>query len=56
MINNITGCAGDDTVALTCLHSKFDDSANRASFDDLIHNITISNICSATPCSPCKVA
>lgn len=51
IINNITGCTGDDTVALTCLKSIFDDSAAKEGYDNSIHNITVKNICSSTPCS-----
>ena len=51
IIENITGCTGDDTVALTCLPSHYDDDIKAAQYDDAIHHVIIRNICSATPCS-----
>ena len=51
IIENITGVTGDDTVALTCLKSRFDDDIKGAGFDDAIHHVIIRNICSSTPCS-----
>jgi len=50
-IENITGCTGDDTVALTCLKSHYDEDIAQAGFDDSIHHVIIRNICSTTPCA-----
>lgn len=51
IIENITGCTGDDTVALTCLRSRFDDDIAPLGLDDGIHHVIIRNICSTTPCA-----
>lgn len=51
LIENITGCTGDDTVALTCLRSRFDEGMKNAQLDDGIHHVIIRNICSCTPCA-----
>jgi len=48
LIENITGVTGDDTVALTCLKSRFDDSVAAAMLDDGIHHVTIRNVCATT--------
>ena len=51
LIENITGCTGDDTVALTCLRSRYDEDMKAAQLDDGIHHVIIRNICSCTPCA-----
>ena len=51
LIENITGVTGDDTVALTCLRSRFDEDIKAAGFDDGIHHVIIRNIVSTTPCA-----
>lgn len=51
VIENITGCTGDDTVALTCLKSRYDEDIKGAEYDDAIHHVIIRNISSNTPCS-----
>lgn len=51
LIENITGCTGDDTVALTCLKSSFDEDIKQAGLDDAIHHVIIRNINSCTPCA-----
>lgn len=51
LIENIRGCTGDDTIALTCLKSKFDDGMKEAGFDDAIHHVIIRNVMSRTPCA-----
>lgn len=51
VIENITGCTGDDTVALTCLKSRFDEDMKKAGLDDSIHHVIIRNIMSVTPCA-----
>lgn len=48
VIENITGTTGDDTVALTCLKSRFDDAIAPAQLDDAIHHVTIRNVCATT--------
>ncbi len=50
VIENITGVTGDDTVALTCLRSIYDEDMARLGMDDSIHNVTIRNVYSNTPC------
>ncbi len=50
IIENITGVTGDDTVALTCLWSRFDEDMKKLGYDDSIHNVIIRNIYSTTPC------
>lgn len=51
IIENITGCTGDDTVALTCLKSAYDEDMKAAQMDMSIHDVIIRNITSSTPCS-----
>lgn len=51
LIENITGCTGDDTVALTCLTSRFDEAMRAAGLDDGLHHVMIRNICTCTPCA-----
>jgi len=51
IIENITGCTGDDTVALTCLRSRYDEAIAGAEYNDAIHHVIIRNISSNTPCS-----
>lgn len=48
LIENITGCTGDDTVALTCLRSRYDEAMKAAQLDDGIHHVIIRNVCSRT--------
>lgn len=54
-IENITGCTGDDTVALTCLKSRFDERIAQAQLDDAIHHVTIRNVCTTTHCSAVRL-
>lgn len=43
VIENILGCTGDDTVALTCLRSIYDEDME-SGFDSSINNVIIRNI------------
>jgi len=44
IIENVTGCNGDDTVALTNLISRHDAPMAAAGYDTSIHNVIIRNI------------
>ena len=44
MIENITGCNGDDTIALTNLRSRHDAPMADAGYDTSIHDVIIRNI------------
>lgn len=55
IIENITGCNGDDTVALTCMGSWFDEGMKSVQLDDSIHHVTIRNVCSSTPASQVRL-
>ncbi|HCS72341.1 MAG TPA: hypothetical protein DIW17_00500 [Clostridiales bacterium] len=48
IIENITGCTGDDTVALTNLYSCHDKPIREAGYDNSIHNVIIRNVQSCT--------
>lgn len=50
IIENITGCTGDDTVAMTNLRCHYDKAAKAAGLDDAIHHVIVRNICTSTPC------
>lgn len=43
-IENITGCTGDDTVAMTNLHSRHDEPMKDTGYDTSIHNVIVRNV------------
>ncbi len=47
IVENITGCTDDDTIALTCLKSIYDE--HMPGFDSSIHNVVVRNVMSASP-------
>lgn len=44
IIENITGCTGDDTIALTNLRSRHDEPMKETGYDTSIHNVIVRNI------------
>ncbi|MFA7637597.1 MAG: hypothetical protein WCX81_07525 [Monoglobales bacterium] len=47
-IENITGCTGDDTVAMTNLRNRHDEHFTACGYDTSIHNVIVRNIRSKT--------
>ncbi len=47
IVENITGYTDDDTIALTCLRSIYDDKM--PGFDSSIHNVIVRNVIASSP-------